>query len=239
MRTKLSKKGAATNLFCVTCEVTVKRLLLKVVSGETLEKIGLLAIIGGLIGDALLIANALLLKPLPLVLDKSLSAFFALIIAAGVWIEHVGDTSNKTIRQKSRRELFKNHALLIEALKTFSGIQFDIGMGPNDGEVEDFIWDIEPALGQAEWKQISWRYSNGQTGEIMRGGIGMRRPALGSVPASNVMIAMHPPETVSMSKAAQALVVELQKLDIAAQIVGFNIHNANANALHILIGPKR
>jgi hypothetical protein len=73
----------------------------------------------------------------------------------------------------------------------------------------------------------------------MRGGVGARRPALGLVAASNVMVTMHQPETVVMSNAARKLAAELTKLGIDARVVSFNIHNENANALHILIGPKR
>ena len=96
---------------------------------------------------------------------------------------------------------------------------------------------ITPALEKAGWKQISWKYPGGRIGEIMRGGIGMRRPALGSAAASNVMIELHPPETVIMSNAAKTLADELNKLGIEAAVVGFNIPNENTNAIHILIGP--
>jgi hypothetical protein len=125
-----------------------------IASAELVEKVGLWAIIAGLIGEALQIIYAFFLSEISFAWDKSLSAFFTLTIALGVWIEHAGAAEAAARHRRPRRELFGSHGAFIQALRAFPGMEFDIGSGPNDGEVEDFIWDIEPALEEAGWKQL-------------------------------------------------------------------------------------
>jgi hypothetical protein len=113
-------------------------------------------------------------------------------------------------------------------------------MGPNDGEVQDFIWDIGPALWAAGWMQLDWLYPGGTViGEVRFGGPALWRPAMAPVPAQNVLIMMATDASDVLSPAANALVSELRKLGIEAHVVPFNIHTARITAMHILIGPIR
>jgi hypothetical protein len=146
------------------------------------------------------------------------------------------------IRLKTpRRRMFDlaAQAQLLAAIVPFAGIIFDIGMGPNDGEVEDFIWDFGPVLAAAGWTQIHWLNPNGFEGTKTFGGAGATRPLMGDVAASNVLVQTHEGAPSVLGVAAAALVSELNRIGIEAHVTGFNIHNSNAQAVHILIGPKR
>jgi hypothetical protein len=62
-----------------------------------------------------------------------------------------------TLKTPRRRLFAGKTAELSAALQSFTNVAFDIGVGPNDGEVADFIWDIEDALRAAGWQQVDWR----------------------------------------------------------------------------------
>jgi hypothetical protein len=216
----------------------MKRLLLSLGSARWLESIGLWMIIGGLVAEAALFIDAIFWELIPSKPSKWLSFVFTLTIAIGVWLEHVGMAEAESVRRKPRRELLIGKIPLItEALRSFGNITFDVGMGPNDGEVENFIWDLEPGLLNAGWSEVNWTLLSGVSGGIPRGDSG--RPLLGGVAVSNVSIQIHPGQEPTFGAAADALVAALNKAGFEAQRDGFNIHNGNANAMHILIGPKR
>jgi hypothetical protein len=71
-----------------------------------------------------------------------------------------------------RRELLRDkRSLIAEALKPFANVSFDAGIGPNDKDVEDFLWDLEEfVLWPAGWRQIDWKYRDGSLG-APRGGL--------------------------------------------------------------------
>jgi hypothetical protein len=151
-------------------------------------------------------------------------------------------TEQELIHLKTpRRILFDARAsnALIVALTPYSGTVFDIGMGPNDGEVEDFAWDLGPQLWAAGWNQIDWIYPGGIVSGYRFGGAGMSRPAMGQVAASNVLVQLDPSASSQLHSAAKAFIDSLNQTGIEAHIVDFNVHNMNANTMHVLIGPKR
>jgi len=133
----------------------------------------------------------------------------------------------------------KNIASLKDAIRPYKGTTFDIGMGPNDGEVEDFVWDLGPILWDAGWIQVDWMPIPGElTFTHKFGGFGAIRPTMGDVPAQNVLIELH--EDAENSRlAANALADALTKIGIEAHVVPFNIHNTNTAIVHILVGPRR
>jgi len=59
------------------------------------------------------------------------------------------------------------------------------------------------------------------------------------VAASNVSVQIHRGQEAMLEPAAQALVNALNKAGFDAQIDGININNANTQAMHVLIGPRR
>jgi len=157
-------------------------------------------------------------------------------------LERASRTEQELIHLKTpRRKLFNTDAksIFVSALTPFSGTNFDIGMGPNDGEVEDFIWDIGLALTNAGWNQIDWLYPTGFVGGIRFGGSDAMHPAMAQAAAINTLVQLHPPISPALKSAGDALVKILNDLEIEAHIVEFNIHNANTRAVHILVGPKR
>jgi hypothetical protein len=159
-------------------------------------------------------------------------------------IERASRAEEELIRLRTPRRhrfpIIPARRALETALSSFAGTPFVIGMGPNDGEVQDFIWDIGPVLWAAGWIQLDWIYPGGTVkGEARFGGPGFWRPAMAPVPAQNVLIMMDAGVSAIFSPAADALVSELGKLGIEAHVVPFNIHTARITAMHILIGPIR
>jgi hypothetical protein len=137
-----------------------------------------------------------------------------------------------------RRELLRDkRSLIAEALKPFANVSFDAGIGPNDKDVEDFLWDLEEfVLWPAGWRQIDWKYRDGSLG-APRGD--SRRPLVGHAAASNVSIQIHRGQEAAFRPAADTLVAALKRTGFDAQIDGLNVNNANVHAMHILIGPRR
>jgi hypothetical protein len=216
----------------------MNRLLFSIVSPERLELIGLSLIIGGLVAEGARTLDSLFWEAIPLRPSRWMSLTFTLVVAIGVWLEHVGMAEVAALRRKPRRELLAGKLEIITgAVRSFTNITFDAGIGPNDGDVEDFLWDLESGLWAAGWTQVSWTRPTGQTGGVLRGGSG--RPALGEVAASNVSVQIHPGQEDRYGPAANALVEALNKAGFDAQRDAFNIHNGNANAMHVLVGPKR
>lgn len=125
--------------------------------------------------------------------------------------------------------------IITERLRPFSGTQFDCGMSQG-GEQADFWWDLEPSLVAAGWQHIVWQYPPGMPALMISQGPEL--PASGSVGAANVEIHLHPEHRQALLPAADALIHVLNEIGIAARDAGFNTHSVNANAIHILIGPK-
>jgi hypothetical protein len=124
----------------------MKRLLLSVARAETIETFGLRLIILGLIAEAVLIAYALSIEPLPASLDKLLSAMFTLAIAMGVWIEHIGVNAkaaprNLTIAQQKR---------IATKMASFNGLRAVLGAVPPSVTNTDVLEQLLSALRMAD-----------------------------------------------------------------------------------------
>lgn len=142
------------------------------------------------------------------------------------------------LRATRSDELKGKEAELIAKLAPFAGTQFDIGCGMGDGEQADFIWDLEPILANAGWKELSWCSTQlGPNLVIHRGS--SQRPTLGNVSASNVEIHLSPNFRAALSPAANAVISALTGIGINARDAGYNIANGSDAAVHILTGPKR
>jgi hypothetical protein len=179
------------------------------------------------------------------------------LIALGVWLEiHFGRKATEgrktqltaaneraanaeleLIKFKAPRRLTSaQHVEIREKLKQFSGTHFDTGMASGSGEQADFIWQLGPILMEAGWQYVDWTVvSVGQ--QIVTQG--PSRPYSGSVAASNVEIHLHSETRNHLLPAATALIAALNDAGIAAREVGFNTHNGNPKAIHILVGEKR
>ena len=126
-----------------------------------------------------------------------------------------------------------------EKLRPFKNVVFDTAVGPNDKEVEDFLWNLEPILWNADWKQVDWIY--GRPGRVSVSRNDPERRLVGAMlPAFNISIQIHDPaNSPALVEAANALVSALAEIGIDAELHGFNIHNATPSAMHILVCPKR
>lgn len=134
-----------------------------------------------------------------------------------------------------RAVLFKEGpagAYIANAIRSFTGTQFDTGFSMNSGEQADFLWLLEPVLVSAGWQHIPWS----GTADIVRQG---DRPISGSVAAQDVEIHLHPESRDKLLPAATALISVLNAHGIVASDVGFNCHSGNTNAIHIMIGDKK
>lgn len=139
--------------------------------------------------------------------------------------------------RKPRRALMtpENLKRITERLAPFSGTEFDCGMGQG-GEQADFWWDLQPALVAAGWRHLAWQFPPGFMPMLIAQG--PSRPVSGSVGAADVEIHLHPDHRVRLLPAATALIEVLNEIGIAARDAGYNAHNINTAAIHILIGDK-
>jgi hypothetical protein len=124
---------------------------------------------------------------------------------------------------------------LAEAMKQYTGVTFDGGIGPlNDPEPQHLFDSIAQALLQAGWRQVGWKEQSG----FVLGRTG-GRPALGGVSVTNVIIDIHPQQSDRLWPIAQSLASTLQAFGVAAQAQqGSGGTNENPEAIHILIGRK-
>ena len=212
-------------------------------------------ILGGLVVE---IAAAFILQKPPL--EATLTILSTALILVGVWGEIVferraraagdrmvaeanakaaeADLKLANLRALRAPVLKAKGASVTEALRSFTNITFDAGIGPNDKDVEDCLWELEPLLLNAGWQQLPWRYPDGRIGGIPRGH--SNRPLVGpDVPAFNVVIQIHPGQESSLGAAAEALATALTGIGVDASVLPFNIHNGNRAAMHVLVGPKR
>jgi hypothetical protein len=125
-------------------------------------------------------------------------------------------------------------AAITEKLRPFAGTPFDCGFAKYSGEQAGFWWDLQPVLIAAGWKNVPWRYGE-SSGGVTQGG----RPETGEVAATNVEIHIHEKQRSKLAPAAAALISALNDIGIEAKDMGFNAHNSNITAIHILIGEKR
>jgi hypothetical protein len=123
---------------------------------------------------------------------------------------------------------------ITEKLRPFAGTPFDCGFAKYSGEQAEFWWDLQPVLIAAGWKNVPWRYGE-SSGGVTQGG----RPETGEVAAANVEIHIHEKQRSKLAPAAAALISALNDVGIEAKDMGFNAHNSNITAIHILIGEKR
>jgi hypothetical protein len=209
-------------------------LLFSIVSAEAVKWIGIIVLIGSLAAEIVLI----LCVPSGST-EKVLSAICTAGIILGILFEELGVHEISRLEKAPRRDIIAGkESWVTDPLKSFSGISFDAGIGPNDKDVEDFLWDLEPCLWAAGWKQEDWTWPDGSKSGERRGASGRPTIATGQA-ASNVSVQIHPGSENAFGDAADALVAALNKNGIAAERHGFNIHNGNPKAMHILIGPRR
>lgn len=137
--------------------------------------------------------------------------------------------------RKPRSSVLKyNTTRLTEKLKPFAGTQFDCAFNRSSGEQAEFWWDLQPALIASGWINVPWKYGT-SSGGWSQGS----RPETGEVAVTNVEIHLHKEQRQNLAPAAAALISALNDIGIEAKDAGFNVHNSNDMAIHILIGEKR
>jgi hypothetical protein len=125
---------------------------------------------------------------------------------------------------------------LQNALAAFPKTQFDGAFSGGSGEQADMWWDLAHILSAATWVHLSWIVPDwaGATLSNRQGDL----PLAGSVAAANVEIHLLPTERDALLAAATALKDALVSTGVRAEIVAFNSHSANPNAIHIHVGDK-
>ena len=123
---------------------------------------------------------------------------------------------------------------ITKRLMPFPATEFDCAFAHNSGEQADFWWLLQPALTDAGWNNVAWRYGQSIGGYSQAG-----RPETGEAAATNVEIHLDNEHRAKLEPAASSLISALNDLGIDARDMGFNAHNSNSTAIHILIGEKQ
>jgi hypothetical protein len=133
--------------------------------------------------------------------------------------------------RKSRRRIFSPASPeFIREMSPHQGTAFDTGLDAG-GESMHFLWDLGSALTDAGWNHIPWVDPSGM---FKRQGDRIS----GNVSATNVEIHIHPESRATLGPIAADLIAALATAGIEATDEGWNVHSTNANAMHILVGPK-
>jgi len=136
----------------------------------------------------------------------------------------------------TRRAILRPHMQsLAKKLRPFSGTVFDTGTGTSDGEQADCLWDLEEVLIAAGWRQTAWITPLVGAQVIQRA----RRPVSGQVAAQNVEIHLDSASKAALQPATDTFISALNEIGIEATEAAFNVNNANTDAMHVLVGPKR
>lgn len=123
---------------------------------------------------------------------------------------------------------------IIEKIRPFAGTMFDVGHSDLDREQWDFLWQFEPVLPKAGWVHIDWI-----GGQMFKKNNWPGDHRYGRMAVINVSIEVHPESREKLLPAAKALAEALNGIGIAATVAYFNNSSMNANAVHLLVGPKR
>src|ERR1700674_1657345 len=135
----------------------INRFLLSLASPEALKFVGLWMIIAGLVAEA-----AVIIAVPSGGLEKTLSVLFTLLIAAGVWIEHVGTAALEAVQQKeaalSQEQLRKqigprriDSETFLKALEGKPKAPAEIMFSREDGEAFQLAIQIRNLLREAGW----------------------------------------------------------------------------------------
>jgi SAM-dependent methyltransferase len=125
---------------------------------------------------------------------------------------------------------------MAERLKQFPDTQFDFAISSNDPEILNLLHDIYTALKRAGWVVLSW---DAPVNVITVTPFDVQ--VYVGFPVNNVLIGMYNGRTVDLDPAASSLSACLGEsgIEARARLVPTAMGmNANANAIHILIGRK-
>jgi hypothetical protein len=118
-----------------------------------------------------------------------------------------------------------------DQLKLYSGIAFDMGMGPKgDPEPLYLLRSIHSALSLAKWQHIPWTGGGEMYTEA-------DMPSIGLTSVTNIIVDVSPSHWAKFGPAAKALASALnaEGIDTEAQSSATSI---NSDAIHIRIGRK-
>jgi hypothetical protein len=124
---------------------------------------------------------------------------------------------------------------IVEAIKSFSGTQFDIGHAPVGREQWDFLWQLEPVFPKAGWVFVDWKGPQ----VFAKLNWTMTPHWYGVANVLNVSIEMAPSNRDKLLPAAQALARALNAIGIVTTLDGVGTDSANDDAIHFLVGEKR
>jgi hypothetical protein len=190
-------------------------------SPATLNWLGLQMIIWGLVAEAIVIVFVPSGS-----LEKGLSVFCTLIIAGGVWVEHVGaEALNGPRILKADQQ-----ARVVERIKRFTGQEFEGAVATALVDGFSFWENLSKTLGDATWVLV--------IPEGLRHG---NPPAAIPISANpGVMIAFAPEAPPNVRAAAQELaaVLKAEGLEASADEKPFGEMAKRPTMIMVVIGPK-
>jgi hypothetical protein len=164
-------------------------------------------------------------------------------VALFVFDEGISNSQQSKIIALERRlapRSIQGHAYdLVVALKPFAGTEFDAATNVHDNEQTHLLVSLINVLSTAGWKQVAWKYSAGGISYNLNAA--SNAPEIGDVASYDVEIQMHRESLEQLKPAAEALISVLRAIDIPAHGTALDaktINNANAQAVHLLVGQR-
>lgn len=125
---------------------------------------------------------------------------------------------------------------IVGKLKSFSGLQFDVGNTVGDAECDMLLAVLEDIFKNAGLKEVDWVYKPG-SGAMMYVRAG--RPAAGSVSATNVILEVDAKKHPELWQAARDIAEAIKAEGIpAGAFEDIKSSAGNADVIHLLIGKK-
>ena len=125
-------------------------------------------------------------------------------------------------------------ATIAKKIAPHAPTKFDVGHDMVDREQWDFLWVLEPVISGAGWDHIDW-----VGGQVFKKGGWPGDRFYGVMGVINVSVEIHPQSRAGLLPAAEALAQALNEVGITASVGTFNNSSVNADAVHLLVGPKR
>jgi hypothetical protein len=207
----------------------VKDLLLTVATPEHLTWLGFMLLAGGLVGEV-----AILTEPLESHWSHKLIGFIcAVFVAVGYVIGHLGDeaiatrfenravTAEEKLNKLTSDRVLADARAMVEELKSFGGQEYQMVT----------FWEMREPLATANLihaalQTAGWKYIPLDRATMMLGGI------------EGVQVWVHPNADPQARRAAEQLVLELNKAHLSAVLREQNAQNPKDNKINLNVGTK-
>jgi hypothetical protein len=125
---------------------------------------------------------------------------------------------------------------IVEAVKQFADIRFDVALVPGDPEATSLAGQLAPTLERATWV---WVEFNHPSGPFMTVSQFPGKPNMGQTVRNGISIEVHPDHFVKFSAAASALADVLNSEGVVAFVNFAPTEDIpNHDTLHVIVGKK-